>query len=66
MTSNKENNMVFIVMGGWDYEGFDLDSARLFVTEREAREYGESIIDTLHGFDYFDVVTREVPSAFSR
>ena len=57
--------MVFIVMGGWDYEGFDLDSSRLFVTERDAREYGESLVAS-EGFDYFDVISREVPSAFTR
>jgi hypothetical protein len=65
ITSNKENNVVYIVMGGWDYEGFDLDSVQMFVTEREGREYGESLI-SVGGFDYYDLVIREVPSVFTR
>lgn len=57
--------MVYIVMGGWDYEGFDIDSTQIFVTEREARDYGASLI-SVGGFDYYDLVVREVPSVFTR
>jgi hypothetical protein len=65
MTSNKENNVVYIVMGAWDYQGFDIDSTQIFVTEREARDYGASLI-SVGGFDYYDLVIREVPSVFTR
>ena len=57
--------MVYITMGGWDYEGCDADSVQMFVTEREAREYGEALI-SVGGFDYYELVIREVPSVFTR
>ena len=57
--------MVYIVMGAWDYEGFDIDSTQIFVTEREARDYGASLI-SVGGFDYYDLVIREVPTVFTR
>jgi len=65
MTSNKENNMVYIVMGGWDYEGFDIDSVQIFTTEGEARDYGASLI-SVGGFDCYDLAVREVPSLVTR
>ena len=57
--------MMYIVMGGWARHGFDIDSTQMFVTEDEAREYGKALIE-VGGFDYYELVIREVPAAFTR
>ncbi len=54
-------NNVYVVMGGWDYEGCDAESVEIFSTRDEADEYGESLV-TVGGFHYFRVMVREVPS----
>ena len=52
--------MVYIVLGGWDYEGCDIGSTQIFATEGEAREYGQSLV-LVGGFHFYDLVVREVP-----
>lgn len=65
MTSNKESNMVYIVMGGWNYAGEDAESVQIFRTEADARAYGESLV-SVGGYNYFEIVVREVPAMVTR
>jgi hypothetical protein len=54
-------------MGGWNYSGEDVTSVQIFTTEREGREYGESLTDPNTGeYDYYELVVREVPSPITR
>ncbi len=62
--------VVYIVMGGYAFaadipEGLDMNSTQVFATEREAREYGATLID-MGGFDWYDLVPREVPTSLTR
>ena len=43
---------VWMVMGGYDYEGFSGDSLRLFDCESKAKAYREELKE--EGFDYID------------
>ena len=59
--------MMYIVMGGWNYSGEDVTSVQIFTTEREGREYGESLTDPNTGeYDYYELVVREVPATVTR
>lgn len=54
---------VYVVIGGFDYEGYDSDSVRVFSTLAEADAYGESLVKEDGGYDRFDVVSRKVDSS---
>lgn len=53
---------VFVVAGGWDYEGHDFDSVRVFATREAADAYAEEIIRGERGsrYDYANVTEQEV------
>jgi len=52
---NKGNAMqVYSVMGGWDYEGFDGESLRLFDCKSASEAYAEEIKEQLN-YDYVEV-----------
>jgi len=50
MNLNNENNMVYVVMGGVNYEGENADTVKVFTNRDNAVTYGESLVS----FDYFD------------
>ena len=51
MNLNNENNMiVYVVMGGVNYEGENAGSVKTFTNRDDAVTYGESLVS----FDYFD------------
>ena len=43
---------VYMVMGGWDYEGFSGDSLRLFDCKSAAEAYRDEL--KKEGYDYID------------
>ncbi len=56
---NKGNAMhVYSVMGGWDYEGFDGDSLRLFDCKSAAEAYQKEL--QLGLYDYAEVKVMQV------
>jgi hypothetical protein len=50
---------VYAVIGGWDYEGEDFKSLRLFDCFSTANEYARHLADD-EGYDYSKMDTREV------
>ena len=50
--------MVYSVMGGWDYEGFDGDSLQLFVCKSSANAYAVQLKE--ENYDYVTVKVMEV------
>ncbi len=60
MENNGANLMkVYAVIGGWDYEGEDFKSLRLFDCFSTANEYARHLADD-EGYDYSKMDTREV------
>jgi hypothetical protein len=57
---------VYAVIGGWDYEGEDFDSLRLFDCFSTANEYVKHLAD-VEGYDYskMDVRVVEMQSALA-
>ncbi len=45
-------NQVWMVMGGWQYEGFDGESMQLFDCKSAAEAYREEL--KKEGYDYID------------
>ena len=57
MNLNNENNMiVYVVMGGVNYEGEDVDSVKVFMNRDDAVAYGES----LEYYEYYEIVETEI------
>lgn len=52
-------NIIYIVAGGWSYEGENLDSASLFTDKETAKSYGQWLVEH-EGYDYFQMVERVV------
>ena len=52
--------MVYVVMFGWDYEGFTHTDAKSFKDENKAKEYGEMILKSDSSYDYYEVISMEV------
>jgi hypothetical protein len=50
MNLNNENNMVYVVMGGVNYEGESAATVKVFMDVVAANEYGESLVKN----DYYD------------
>jgi hypothetical protein len=46
------NFSAYIVMGGYDYEGENAQSTRLFDSKKLAEEYVESLLKKYRSFDY--------------
>jgi hypothetical protein len=59
MNLNNENNMVYVVMGGVNYEGPNADSVKVFVNRENAVTYGESLVSN-DSFDYYEIVETEI------
>jgi hypothetical protein len=60
MNLNKENNMiVYVVMGGVNYEGESADTVKVFVDVVAANEYGESLVKNDY-YDYYELIESEV------
>jgi hypothetical protein len=58
--NNGANAMrVYAVIGGWDYEGEDFASLRLFDCFSTANEYVKHLAD-VEGYDYSKMDVREV------
>jgi hypothetical protein len=56
---NKGNAMqVWVVMGGWDYEGFDGESLRLFDCKSTAQAYRDELKE--QSYDYIDCKVMDV------
>ena len=53
---------VFVVLGGYEYEGCDSDSCDVFEDESLAEAYGQSLVDPdgEYRYDFYRVVQREV------
>ena len=64
--NNMENNMVYVVMGGVNYEGENADTVKVFVNRENAVTYGESLVKNdyvdlrFNDFDYYKIVESEV------
>ena len=53
VSMNKGNEIqVYVVMGGWDYEGFSGDSLRLFDCKSAAEAYRDELKEQY--YDYID------------
>ena len=50
---------VYAVIGGWDYEGEDFKSLRLFDCFSTANEYAKHLYD-VEGYDYSKMDTRVI------
>jgi hypothetical protein len=55
---NGNEMQVYSVMGGWDYEGFDGESLRLFDFKSAAEAYAEGLKD--ENYDYVTVKVMDV------
>ena len=56
---------VYVVIGGWDYEGQDVDSVRLFLDRESAEWYGKELTvpDPTYErtfYDYVEIVERTI------
>jgi hypothetical protein len=58
MTNNKSQMKVYAVIGGWEYEGEDFDSLRLFDCKSAAEAYSKKLQLDMH--DYALIEEREV------
>ena len=56
----KVKEMVYVVMFGWDYEGFSCNDCKSFKDENKAKEYGERVLKNDSNYDYYDVISMEV------
>ena len=52
--------MVYVVMFGWDYEGFSCNDCKSFNDENKAKEYGERVLKNDSNYDYYEVISMEV------
>lgn len=60
MNLNNENNMiVYVVMGGTNYEGESADTVKVFTDVVAANQYGESLISN-DFYDYYELIESEV------
>jgi hypothetical protein len=59
MNLNNENNMVYVVMGGVNYEGENADTVKVFTNRENAVTYGESLVSNEY-FDYYEIVATEI------
>jgi hypothetical protein len=58
--NNGANAMkVYVVIGGWDYEGEHFDSLRLFDCHSTAEAYYQRLTD-VDGYDYAKMEVKEV------
>jgi hypothetical protein len=55
---NGNEMQVYSVMGGWDYEGFDGESLRLFDFKSAAEAYAEELKE--ENYDYVKVKVMDV------
>jgi hypothetical protein len=46
---------IFVVMGGWEYEGCDSQSVKLFFDEPSAEEEGKRLVDE-EKYDFYNIV----------
>jgi hypothetical protein len=51
--------MVYITMGGVNYEGPNASSAKVFVNRENAVTYGESLVAN-ESYDYYEIVETEI------
>jgi len=56
----KVKDIVYVVMFGWDYEGFSCNDCKSFKDENKAKEYGERVLKSVSGYDYYEVISMEV------
>lgn len=58
MSDNKSQMKVYAVIGGWDYEGEDFDSLRLFDCKSAAEAYSKKLEEG--DYEYALIEEREV------
>ena len=51
--------MVYVVMGGVNYEGENADTVKVFTNRENAVTYGESLVSNEY-FDYYEIVATEI------
>jgi hypothetical protein len=56
---------VYAVIGGWDYEGEDFSSLRLFDCKSSAESYRKQLCDDLHDYALMQVREVEMQSTIS-
>ena len=56
----KVKEMVYVVMFGWDYEGFSCNDCKSFKDENKAKEYGERVLNNDSNYDCYEVISMEV------
>ncbi len=47
--------IVYVVMGGWDYEGENAGSVKTFMNRDNAVTYGESLVSNEY-YHYYEIV----------
>jgi len=61
-----ETVTVFVVIGGWNYEGEDVESVQIFTTREESENYGNLLVNNVSTdvnvshYDYYDIVERTI------
>ena len=53
-------DIVYVVMFGWDYEGFSCNGGKVFKDENKAKEYGEMVLKSDSSYDIYEVISMEV------
>ena len=53
-------DIVYVVMFGWDYEGFSCNDCKSFKDENKSKEYGEWVLKNDSNYDYYEVISMEV------
>lgn len=59
MSNQPQPMTVYAVIGGWDYDGEDFDSLRLFDCRSTADAYRERLT-VAEGYDYAKISVREI------
>jgi hypothetical protein len=60
MNLNNENNMiVYVVMGGVNYDGEDADTVKVFTNRDDAVTYGQWLVSDSY-YEYYEIVESEV------
>ena len=60
MNLNNENNMiVYVVMGGVNYEGENADTVKVFTNRDDAVTYGQWLVSDSY-YEYYEIVECEV------
>jgi len=52
-------DIIYVVSGGYNYEGSDMDSVCLFIQREAAESYGRWLVDR-EGYHFYTLVERKI------